>query len=106
MRHAFTFRFLALAAALVPLSGCDLISGHGNVDVTNNTGKNLASITLTYEGGEESSGAVANGIVVHFTGITEGTVGAVGTDSSGATVGGAVGTLKADQTIALSLEVH
>ena len=106
MRLVRRFHRLLLVAALAAIPGCDLVGGHGNVDVINGSGKDLLRVQLVYSSGAEEAGALGNGLTAHFTGIPVGSITVYGYDASPTAVASASGSLQADQTITLTLIGH
>ncbi len=104
MRLLRPARRLLVAGILAALPACDIIAGHGNVDVVNGTQLQLTRVQLVYEGGAEEGGALAAGGTVHFTTITAGPVTAYGyVAGNGTAVASASASLADGQTITLTL---
>jgi hypothetical protein len=107
MRLVRPFRLLLVAGLLGALPSCDIIAGHGNVDVVNGTQIQLTRVQLVFEGGDEEGGSLAPGGTIHFTTITAGPVTAYGYDAtSGVAVAAASASLADGQTITLTLAGH
>jgi len=104
MRSLRSLRLLFVARLLAALPGCDIIAGHGNVDVVNGTQLHLNRVQLVFEGGDEEGGSLDPGGTIHFTTITAGPVTAYGYDlTSGVAVAVASASLADGQTITLTL---
>ena len=69
---------LLVPLAVMMISGCDLLNGHGSVDVVNGTNKHLVRVVLEWTEGAEEGGALDGGGTVHFTGIPSEPVNAYG----------------------------
>jgi hypothetical protein len=103
MRHVRPALPWLLATTLITLPGCDVIGGHGRVNVTNGTGVTLSSIQVVHQSGDERSGSVAPGGFANFTNIPAGSVQIYGYGDSPTAITAASGTVEDGKTISVTL---